>query len=303
MPVERYVLDRGSLPLHAEFALLGRRALLDTISRARLSLATPWSKEEGAARGPGLAVPASENASLKEQQGEPLHFRGLHHLVFAWIGAGNFFSFDCAPRLPVSCRRKLLHAGSFCGDRPIAPGVLGSNLGVAPIHAGCLDKNGNGLLIAGRSGAGKSTLSAASARRGFSLISDDRTYLPPSRNGETPELARLPANLCIALREKLAAMRIVARISGSSSFASRPAFGASGVRAASHLAKGDLTWHFKLHGTRRGPLIRRSRQGVSSRKTADIYGSADVRGFQAAASSTSHPQARIPSGSAVSSPR
>jgi hypothetical protein len=128
--VERYVLDRDSLPLHAEFALLGRRALLDTISRARLSLATPWSKEEAAERGPpGLAVGASENASLTEQQGEPLHFRGLHHLVFAWIGAISSALTCCEPGLRVSCRRKLLHAGSFCGDHPNRRKCPGQQLG------------------------------------------------------------------------------------------------------------------------------------------------------------------------------
>src|SRR5262249_16874957 len=42
------------------------------------------------------------------------------------------------------------------------------------------DRDGRGLLLAGLSGAGKSTLSVALARCGFSLISDDWTYI--SRN-------------------------------------------------------------------------------------------------------------------------
>jgi hypothetical protein len=60
---------------------------------------------------------------------------------------------------------------------PITIGVLGTTIGVAPLHCACLDHNGSGLLIAGFSGAGKSTLSTALAQRGLALVSDDWTYL------------------------------------------------------------------------------------------------------------------------------
>ena len=52
----------------------------------------------------------------------------------------------------------------------------------APVHAGCVEWNGKGILLCGDSGAGKSTLSYACARAGFGYISDDATFL--LRNGE-----------------------------------------------------------------------------------------------------------------------
>ncbi len=47
----------------------------------------------------------------------------------------------------------------------------------APVHAGCVEWNGKGILLCGDSGAGKSTLSYACARAGFGYISDDATFL------------------------------------------------------------------------------------------------------------------------------
>ena len=46
-----------------------------------------------------------------------------------------------------------------------------------PIHGGCIERNGHGVLLCGASGAGKSTLSYACARSGWKYISDDASYL------------------------------------------------------------------------------------------------------------------------------
>ena len=176
----QYLLNRTSLPLHCEFALLGSRVALETNSAALLSLAARSGDECLPRGGPALTLRAFEDPHFPLGPEDRLHFRGLHHLVFAWIGPGNFFTFDLlrgavcgvvSPEVAASARfwdRRLL---------PIAAGVLGTNLGVAPIHAACLEKDGRGLLIGGLSGAGKSTLSVALARRGFALVSDDWTYL------------------------------------------------------------------------------------------------------------------------------
>ena len=52
---------------------------------------------------------------------------------------------------------------------------------VVPIHAGCIARNGSGVLLSGPSGAGKSTLSFACARAGWTFIADDATWLLPDR--------------------------------------------------------------------------------------------------------------------------
>jgi hypothetical protein len=45
------------------------------------------------------------------------------------------------------------------------------------VHAACVAKNGNGFLLFGDSGAGKSSLAYACARRGWTYISDDCTFM------------------------------------------------------------------------------------------------------------------------------
>jgi hypothetical protein len=54
--------------------------------------------------------------------------------------------------------------------------LLGASV-VTDIHAGCVSKNGKGILLCGDSGAGKTTLSYACARAGWTYTSDDTSYL------------------------------------------------------------------------------------------------------------------------------
>jgi hypothetical protein len=55
--------------------------------------------------------------------------------------------------------------------------VLLSQRYVAAVHAGCVARHGDGLLLCGPSGAGKSTLAFACARAGWTYVSDDCTWL------------------------------------------------------------------------------------------------------------------------------
>lgn len=54
--------------------------------------------------------------------------------------------------------------------------LLGASV-VTDLHAGCVGKNGRGILFFGDSGAGKSTLAYACARAGWTYTSDDTCYL------------------------------------------------------------------------------------------------------------------------------
>jgi len=53
---------------------------------------------------------------------------------------------------------------------------------LTPIHAACVAFQGRGLLLCGDSGAGKSSLSFGCARRGWTFVSDDASFLV--RGGE-----------------------------------------------------------------------------------------------------------------------
>ena len=110
----------------------------------------------------------------------PTFFRGMRHLVFAFLPPRSFVTYDLL--------RRRVHAQlstSAAGDPyfwktlliPITVGVLGTTIGLVPLHCACLERRGSGLLIAGVSGAGKSTLTAALGQIGFALLSDDWTYL------------------------------------------------------------------------------------------------------------------------------
>jgi hypothetical protein len=48
---------------------------------------------------------------------------------------------------------------------------------LTPVHGGLIERNGHGILLCGQSFAGKSTLTYACARSGWTLISDDGTFL------------------------------------------------------------------------------------------------------------------------------
>ena len=54
---------------------------------------------------------------------------------------------------------------------------------VVPLHAATVAHSGAGFLLCGPSGAGKSTLAFACARAGWTLISDDATWMPSDHEG------------------------------------------------------------------------------------------------------------------------
>jgi hypothetical protein len=52
-----------------------------------------------------------------------------------------------------------------------------TQLHVTPVHAACIARGGRALMLCGESGAGKSTLAYACARRGWTYISDNESWL------------------------------------------------------------------------------------------------------------------------------
>jgi hypothetical protein len=123
--------------------------------------------------------------SSTETVGGP-YFRGLHHVVTASFGSSNMFVFDILCRtLSASVSGAVARDNRFWKEKliPITLGVLGTAMGLVPVHCACLKLEGDGLLIAGASGAGKSTLSVALAKGGFNYISDDWTYISQRHAG------------------------------------------------------------------------------------------------------------------------
>jgi len=135
--------------------------------------------------------------SSDEVAGEP-HFRGLHHVVTASFGRSNVFVFDILRRtLSASVSAAIARDESFWKEKliPITLGVLGSAMGLVPVHCACLELDGDGLLIAGVSGAGKSTLSVALSKVGFNYVSDDWTYISRGHDGIVAHGTSAPVKL------------------------------------------------------------------------------------------------------------
>jgi HPr Serine kinase C-terminal domain len=162
-------------------------------------------------------------SQAKDDCATPPHFRGLDHIVIATFGGSNIFVFDLIRReISATVSAQTARTAAFWADTlfPIAVGVLGSAIGILPLHAACLEVGGNGILIAGASGVGKSTLAVALAQAGLNYVSDDWTYIGNDRHGllahgvgasakllpdaiqHFPELARF--QLSVALNGELA---------------------------------------------------------------------------------------------------
>ena len=105
-----------------------------------------------------------------------------------------------------------------------------------PVHAGCVAREGSGVLLLGPSGAGKSTLSWACAREGWSFVGDDAAWLLPE--SEQPVAVGRPRQVRLrpdATRHfpELASMAAHARPNGKMSIEIRTR-DFPGVRTASH---------------------------------------------------------------------
>jgi hypothetical protein len=120
-------------------------------------------------------------ASEESSESAPL-FRARGHFAYARFTLADVFFFNlrtrevcgtCSQAIADDYRRWRTHIF------PAILGILSAAIDVAPVHAACVARGGAGVLMSGRSGAGKSTLTIAMAKRGYSLLSDDWTYLSP----------------------------------------------------------------------------------------------------------------------------
>jgi len=113
-------------------------------------------------------------------------FRGRNQFVHADYGNDGSVWFDLKARAVSGIVSEHLIADVElfrCNVLAVIAGVLAPSLGLIGLHAGCVVRNGKAVLLAAASGVGKSTLTLALAMRGWSLLSDDWTFLAGELTG------------------------------------------------------------------------------------------------------------------------
>lgn len=140
-----------------------------------------------------------------------LEFRAHRSLYVGVAGAGNFclndvlqgFSFAWVTSATVAHRSYLryhyLESAALCHI---------ANRYSAPIHAGCVELHGRGVLLCGQSGAGKSSLSYACARAGWTFVSDDASFLLHESKG------RVVVGDCHCVRLRPSAAELFSEVQG-----------------------------------------------------------------------------------------
>lgn len=190
-------VDQLALSHSRKLCFAGAVCVLQTDSAELAGMLGLLSIKMGERGTSGFRMRVAVDESSFEGVGEA-HFRGLHHVVTASFGSSNLFVFDVLRRtLSASISGAVARDYRFWKDKliPIALGVLGSAMGLVPVHCACLELDGDGLLIAGVSGAGKSTLSVSLANNGFHYVSDDWTYISRSRRGLVAHGTSAPVKL------------------------------------------------------------------------------------------------------------
>ncbi len=180
--------NRQTLPFRTDFLIAGTQCLLATNSHVILQAAARWRSltNHGAVSLSSFAMEVIVDPDMDDNPEQSAHFRGSRHLVFGILPPRSFVAYDLL--------RRRVHAAlspAAANDRsfwnklllPITLGVLGTTIGVAPLHCACLHGHGTGVLLAGVSGAGKSTLATALAQRGFAFVSDDWAYVSKTNSG------------------------------------------------------------------------------------------------------------------------
>jgi hypothetical protein len=174
-----FAFDRRTLPFQVDLFIAGAHCHLSTNSAEVVQSVLQWGRPDAVSSHSfqmDIIVDARLSAEAVQYRA---YFRGNGHLVFGFLPPGSFVTYDLVRRHA----RAVLSPEATVDDSfwralliPITIGVLGTTVGVVPLHCACVERDGDGLLIAGNSGVGKSTLTAALTQRGHTLISDDWTY-------------------------------------------------------------------------------------------------------------------------------
>lgn len=107
------------------------------------------------------------------------YVRGIDHCVFLGFDSGSSMLADLRARRVIGrfsavMARDTTHWRSVIF--PMLLSILAGSVGLVELHASCVARDQQGLVLIGPSRSGKSTLAMALTEVGFRLLSDDRTF-------------------------------------------------------------------------------------------------------------------------------
>lgn len=150
----------------------------------------------------------------KQLPGSPT-FRAQSNLLTIVADAHNFACCDLAAGFGFACVTKTTALTTDYLRYHFLDAMLYTLLDarhLVAVHAACLAKNGSGVLFAGDSGAGKSSLAYACARRGWTYVSDDATWLVRRETGllvvGNPETFRFRPTISVLFPELQGPIRV-----------------------------------------------------------------------------------------------
>jgi hypothetical protein len=165
--------------------------------------------------------------------GQLMYFAGPDQLFIDYPG---YFRMLCSPATGLV--QSVMHGGgpgTVLATYPfftIPLMEVMKRIGRFPLHAGCVARQGRGVLLAGTSGSGKSTLTAALVRDGWDFLSDDTVFLTreagPTRAWGFPDQIDCSDNTAGMLAE-------LGHLVGTPTLAPRPGLPAVRAGPAAHL--------------------------------------------------------------------
>ena len=168
------------VPLQQTFYPLGFPVCISTNSDALLRIARA---EWGVWRPVFDEQPIQLRIEVSERPARPLppaEFQGHRHLFAFVADAENLVLCDTQARTGTgSVSTNAIENAAYFRYHFLEgmAWMFIESLYLTPIHATCVTHSGRGVLLCGDSGAGKSTLAYACARRGWTYVTDDASYL------------------------------------------------------------------------------------------------------------------------------
>jgi hypothetical protein len=227
-PVDDVFLEEVELPLRTTFYPLGFPFELATNAEEVLSAVnTAWGMFEAAYQKNPLSLELTVTESDDDRLPPYPKFRTHRHMISIVADARNHVICDFEKGCAVGWVTRLVaEHPSFLRLHLLEPSVMTMLVAahLAPIHGALVTRGGIGVALCGESCAGKSTLAYSCARNGWTLVSDDGTFLvrgqPGSRAVGNPQGVRFREDAKVLFPE-LAECRV----------ASRPPYGKWGIEA------------------------------------------------------------------------